>query len=238
MRCEPARKLKVIEEPCDEKKLMDQIDRGLFRKGKRKGEGVSILQMPMINGKNSFVIEIQETVPLETKNFSHHPKLRSVWQKTSMSLAGNHVGSVLEMLNKKSKQKFATFMPWYLKNVVPVFTVPEKTSVSIGPFPEMMTRRNHFTAKISMAAYYIPIKKDNRARIQDVINCVSNLRETYHEQGKFPVVHGIYYRYLKGTNGGLSPSFHNEDEDILVVDVTSDWRVEGWHEFADKLGTY
>ncbi|CAM2916002.1 L-gulono-gamma-lactone oxidase [Legionella steigerwaltii] len=88
--------------------------------------------------------------------------------------------------------------------------------------------------------YFIPVKDDKAGeQLEKILRQIESQLNNAAKRGENPVTYAIYVRYLKGTNGGLSPtSTHAPDERIIALDVVTHPQARGIARFEKEFLGY
>lgn len=132
-----------------------------------------------------------------------------------------------------------------LKHLLPAFLLFSAAVVSAarGVKPQV-NYENHIThpqvafpRSMRDVSYLIPVSDAQAGPLLEVIlQHIEGLLKAAANQGEYPVTYAIYVRYFKGTNGGLSTSATNsDDERILAMDVVTHPDALGISHFEDNL---
>lgn len=225
--CIKAKKIKRTVETKSIDELKKEISSGLLN----KYPYVNIMYIPTyqkndISNKNVFVIRL-EPVPLDSKNVGKPIPERDYQQRILVNL--NQKFQIGKLLAEHSN-----LIPYYMKYILSSFAIDEVNIATVGPWPDMFHSQTAFPRNIDNVEYLFNTNHDN-GEIISAIDYTTQVLEKNAKSSLYPVVDAIFLRYLQGTNGGLSPSTHDEKKSVCGFDIVSDAKVPGFTQFKKEI---
>jgi hypothetical protein len=134
-------------------------------------------------------------------------------------------------------------IPFYMRHVTAPLAIGDLDQLAVGPWHEMMHYRTSFPTDLDEICGIFPVK-DQPARApkgQEIIKAFTKaitLLGEHAKRGEYPVTYGMYFRYLQGTNGGLSFTSHPEDHHVCAMDLTTNYNVRGFDTFKKAMQNF
>ena len=121
--------------------------------------------------------------------------------------------------------------------------IGDKDEISVGPWNEMMHYRTGIPADLDEICGIFTVKDQPRNAPQgaEVVKAMKHAMKLLDEQakrGEYPITYAIYFRYLQGTNGGLSCTSHPENHHVCALDLTTNENIKGFAEFKNNMQTF
>ena len=92
----------------------------------------------------------------------------------------------------------------------------------------------HYPTQIKDVSLLFPVKKVDTSTVIHTILCeLDKLLFNFGEKNKYPITYSIFLRYFKGTNGGLSTSACQDDENIFALELTTHNDTPEFNEFLE-----
>ncbi|MHB1220607.1 MAG: FAD-binding protein [Gammaproteobacteria bacterium] len=226
LQCKPAKKIKITRIPVSFPELKTAIEQGLFD----NNPYVSAMFMPTYDGIESSTrnVSIIKMKPISTM---HEDLNRQSAYDRFMQSFQIGIAEAFKVFNYVKSHPGIT--PFYMRNLAVASQIGTEEEVSIGPWPDMHYQ-TAFPKNISDAHWLVPVKSS--VDINSILTELQALLERAKERDEFPVHYAIYFRYFKGTNGGLSSSPHQEDEHIFAIDMVSSPGTPGYDAFKREWG--
>ena len=234
--CIPEMKLQCIMEKRSPIEFMEDVERGLFQ----NNEYVSVMYIPtylpdeMTNRKiNNVIVYRWKPVPCETNNTNYHPVFSSLIQDIQGKL-GKAV-NIPEIL-----RTFPKLIPLYMRYLTRPLTVGETDKIAVGPWHGIWHNRTDFPADLDEICGMIPVKDQARRTKQgeEIVTAMKRamtLLGEHAKKGEYPITYAMYFRYLQGTNGGLSITGHQDDHHVCAIDLTTNERIPGFAAYKKEM---
>ena len=234
--CIAAKKMQCVMEKRSAIEFMEEVENGLFE----HDPYVSAMYMPtylpdeMSNRLvNNVIIYRWRPVPLDTKNTNHTPLLSDLAQDTQTAL-GSAV-NIPEVL-----RRYPSLIPFYMRHITAPLAIGDTDELSVGPWHEMMHYRTSFPNDLTEICGIFPVKDQppRTAHGQEIVKALKHaitLLDEHAKRGEYPITYGLYFRYLQGTNGGLSFTAHPKDHHVCAMDLTTNERVPGYATFEKSM---
>ncbi len=136
--------------------------------------------------------------------------------------------------------KLKKLMPFYLLLSAAIITGTRGTEPIIDHENNITHYQAAFPKAMRDVSYLLPVK-DNEAGplLAAVLQKIDELVKAAGKHGEYPITYAVYTRYIKGTNGGLSPTAtDSEDEHVLVLDIVTNPDAPGIEKFEKELLAY
>ncbi|MEO8401970.1 MAG: FAD-binding protein [Gammaproteobacteria bacterium] len=229
--CITAKKLQCVTEARSINELIQEIKDGLFF----KYPYISIMYIPTYqtderNQKNVIVLR-WEPVSLDVNNTHNSPKLSHFEQELAIRL--NNLFNIPGFLTTHSQ-----LIPAYMKHLVSRMEVGLKDNISVGPWHDIAHYQTAFPWNLDDADYLFNTRKKGCDEIVAALEHLSDTLESYAKKQLYPIIDAVYLRFFKGTNGGLSTSFHRPNEHVCGFDIVSSARIPGYAAFKKDLGAF
>lgn len=236
IQCMPARKLQCVMERRGIPELKDEIRKGLLN----DNEYVSIMLVPTYSDNEANNASIENVliyrwkpVPLDTPNTNHTPVLDNFLQKIQGEV-GNLV-NIPEIL-----RTYPDITPYYMRYAVRPFAIGNKDELSTGPWHEQAHYRSDFPTDFTEICGLFPVKDTQRPQEhgEEIIRAIDKtmeLLEKHKQRGEYPLTFGLYFRYMQGTQGGLSITEHKDGYHICALDLATNERIPGFIEFEREM---
>lgn len=132
-----------------------------------------------------------------------------------------------------------------LKDLLPEFMlIAAAQSIEARGTNAIVDFENHIThpqvafpEELRDVDYFIPVKNDMAGEhLEAVLQQIENQINKAAKRGEYPITYAVYVRYLKGTNGGLSTTSTNaQDEHIIALDVVTHPQAQGIARFEKEF---
>ncbi|MCW8469851.1 L-gulono-gamma-lactone oxidase [Fluoribacter gormanii] len=132
-----------------------------------------------------------------------------------------------------------------LKGLLPEFmliaaaqSIEERGTKPIVDFENHITHPQvAFPEKLRDVDYFIPVKDDKAGEhLEAILQQIEYQVNKASRRGEYPITYAVYVRYLKGTNGGLSPTgTSSSDERIIALDVVTHPQTPGIVRFEKEF---
>ncbi len=234
--CTPRKKMECVMEKRSVAEFMDEVERGLFQ----HDPYVSAMYMPtylpdeMTNQKIKNVIVYRwRPVPLETHNTNFNPLLSDFSQDVQTAL-GNAV-NIPEIL-----RAYPGIIPFYMRHITSRLAIGHTDELSVGSWPEMMHYRTSFPTDLDEICGIFPVKDqpENKTQGKEIVTALKKaitLLGEHAKRGEYPITYGLYFRFIQGTNGGLSFTSHPEGHHVCAMDLTTNRNVRGFAQFEKSM---
>lgn len=236
IQCIPAQKLQCVMEKRSAIEFMEEVQNGLFD----NDPYVSAMYIPtylpdeLTNRTiNNVIIYRWRPVPLDTKDVDHEPFFENLSQKVQTDLgAAINIPEVLRTYPK--------LIPYYQRYMSAPLTVGKSDALSVGPWHEMAHYRTAFPRDLTEICGMIPVKDQPRnqpqgTEIVKTLKHVITLLGEHAKRGEYPVTYALYFRYLQGSNGGLSITDHPDGHHICAIDITTNENIKGYPELQQSM---
>ncbi len=237
--CIPAKKMQCVMEKRSAIEFIEAVENGLFE----NDPYVSAMYVPTYLPDeatnrlvNNVIIYRWRPVPLDTNNTNHNPLLSELGQELQAKV-GNSV-NIPEILRTYPK-----LIPFYMRHLTAPLAIGDTDELSVGPWHEMMHYRTSFPTDLDEICGMFPVQDQpkNKPQGQEIVKALQKtitLLEEHAKRGEYPITYGLYFRYLQGTNGGLSITDHPEGSHICAMDLTTNINVPGFKEFQQSMQDY
>ncbi len=104
----------------------------------------------------------------------------------------------------------------------------------------MMHYRTAYPHDLDEICGIFPVKdkEPGEKKGQEIVKAFKHaltLLDEHAKKGEYPVTYGLYFRYLQGTNGGLSFTAHPEGHHVCAMDLTTIRNAPGFAEFKKNM---
>lgn len=234
--CRPARKMQCVMEKRSAVEFMEAVEEGLFD----NDPYVSVMYVPtylpdeLTNRKiNNVIIYRWRPVPLDTNNTHHKPLLDYLEQKIQTDLgAAINIPEILRTYPK--------LIPYYMRYIAGPLNIGDDDELSVGPWNEMMHYRTGIPADLDEICGIFTVKDQPRnapqgAEIVKAMKHAMMLLDEQAKRGEYPITYALYFRYLQGTNGGLSCTSHPDNHHVCALDLTTNENIKGFAQFKNDM---
>jgi hypothetical protein len=185
---------------------------------------------------NNVIIYRWRPVPIDTKNVNHTPCLDDFEQQIQTEL-GSAI-NVPEILRTYPK-----LIPYYLRHIASPLTIGDKESLTVGPWYDLMHYRTAFPDDLDEICGLFPVKDQPRrakhgTEIVKALKHAITLLDDHAKRGEYPVTYALYFRFLQGTNGGLSITDAPDGHHVCSMDLTTNENIKGFAEFKKNMQDY
>jgi hypothetical protein len=234
--CVPAQKMQCVMEKRSPIEFMEAVENGLFE----NDPYVSVMYVPtylddeMTNRTmNNVIIYRWRPAPLDTHNTNHDESLSDFEQAAEMKLSA--LVNVPEVL-----RKYPSLIPAYMRHITTPLAIGNRDQLALGPWHEMMHYRTAFPRDLDEICGIFPVQDQpiRAAQGQEIVRALKHamtLLGDHAKRGEYPVTYGLYFRYLQGTNGGLSFTAHPEGHHVCAMDITSNENIRGFADFKKNM---
>jgi hypothetical protein len=241
IRCMPAQKLQCVMEKRSALEFIEAVDKGLFQ----KYPYVSVMYMPTYlkdEGKtrleNHVIIYRWEPVPLDTPNTNHHQTLSEFGQDLQIGLSAKiNIGEIL--------RRFPSLIPFYMRHLTAPLAIGKRDELSVGPWNEMMHYRTSFPKDLDEICGIFAVEDQpadaTSGHGKEIIKALQHaiaLLEECATRGEYPITYGLYFRYLQGSNGGLSCTPYPAGHHVCAMDLTTNINIPGFAAFKQAMQTF
>ncbi len=166
-------------------------------------------------------------------------------QKTQPTYAPTITSLAQELGLRLGKDLMDFLVNSELRSLLPEFmliaaaqSIEERGTKSIVDFENHITHPQvAFPEKLRDVDYFIPVKDDKAGEnLEAILQQIENQVNKASRRGEYPITYAVYVRYLKGTNGGLSPTgTSSPDEHIIALDVVTHPQTRGIVRFEEEF---
>lgn len=174
-----------------------------------------------------------DEAPTQNQNPPYAADARSLAQELSVR-AGD---SVQEFL---LDSKLIKLLPYYLSLTATAITEMRGTKPIVDHENNITHYQAAFPKQMRDTSYILPVKDSEAGDVlAAVLQKIEDLTQAAIARDECPVTYAVYARYIKGTNGGLSTtSTNSEDEYILAIDIVTHPNAPGIANFEKELLAY
>lgn len=233
IQCINAKKLECIMKPTNLAGFKQLVSDGLYI----KNEYVTVWYIPTYRGKNkekapdcksNLVVMTWNPVPVETLDSNNHKQWTILQEKIEIGL--NDLFDLPGLL-----ASYPHLIPIFMRYFSSQIEVRCKDMRVIAPWYEI-AHRQIFPRNISDGDILFNTKDANNGEeIIALFNYLVDTLQDYADRGLYPVIYEIFLRYFLGSNGGLSMSFHGENEHTAGIDFTSARKIRGLEQFNEEV---
>lgn len=203
---------------------------GLFK----KEEYVGVMQIPFgEQGEwtdtidKSIIVRTFTPVPLDTPDKNNLTTLSNIGQALEVGI--NEEFEIMGLI-----KQFPHLLPYFNKYLIAKVEIGESVTESIGPWFDMYHYQTNFPTGFVDNGRIIEVSDDFHEFLAFQYHYVKTL-EKYAKNKKFPQAYPAYFRYLQGTNGGLSPTAHAEGKHVIAIDIPSIPGFPDYEQFKKEL---
>jgi hypothetical protein len=237
--CMPAKKMECVMEKRSPIEFIEEVNKGLFN----NDDYVSVMYVPTYRTDeltnrmlNNVIVYRWRPVSLESPNLNHEEFLSELAQAAEIKL--DEAIRIPEILRTYPK-----LIPFYMRHITAPLSIGEKDQLAVGPWHEMMHYRTSFPQDLDEICGIFPVKDQPEHAVQgtEIVKAFEQaitLLAEHAKRGEYPVSYGMYFRFLQGTNGGLSFTSHPEGHHVCAMDLTSNERLPGFAEFKQEMQNF
>lgn len=234
--CTPAKKMQCVMEKRSVAEFIEEVETGLFQ----MDPYVSVMYVPtylpdeMTNRiVNNVIIYRWRPISLETENTNHNQFCSDLTQEVQGKL-GDKV-KIPDIL-----RNYPNLIPFYMRRLTAPLTIGDREEIAVGPWHEMMHYRSAFPVSLDEICGIFPVEdkpfKEQQGReIVKALQHAVTLLDEHAKRGEYPVTYAMYFRYLQGTNGGLSFTSHPENHHVCAMDLTTMENMPGFAQFKQSM---
>lgn len=239
IQCAPAYKMQCVMEKRSVCEFMEEVEKGLFQ----NDPYVSAMYVPtylpdeMTNTLvNNVIIYRWRPVPLDTPDTNHNQLLSDLSQELQTKL-----GNTVDIPN--IIRHYPSIVPFYMQHIASPLTIGKMDELAVGPWHEMMHYRTSFPRDLDEICGIFPVKDEplNKPQGTEIVKALKHaisLLDEHAKRGQYPITYGMYFRYLQGTNGGLSFTAHPADHHVCAMDLTTNENAPGFAEFKAQMQAF
>lgn len=134
------------------------------------------------------------------------------------------------------EEKFPSATPTISKFTA-ALTVGDEDQVSVAPWYDSVHYLKEFPTELEETGWIFETDSNGEKIIKAFEYVIQKLDE-YAKQGLYPISHGIYARYFRGTNGGLSMSAHRDNMHVCGFDMASGKDLPGYAIFRQDMQAF
>lgn len=180
------------------------------------------------NASDDLVIMTWKPVPLSTPLKGNCSQLKYLGQRMTIALQeGLHINALLKMY----PQAVAPFKKYL---VAPAM---KQNDTVVVPWPDGAHYQRAFPHDLDDEDDLFPVSADCHELLDALDHMVATLNK-HTAKGLNPSLYAMYFRYFKGTNGGLSTSAHGKNQHVVGFDMTSARNMPGFDEFKADIRNY
>lgn len=175
-------------------------------------------------------------VPKSTPDMNTNPNLSKFGQYVAMQFdEGLHLASLL--------RKFPSLVPYYMRFFASKISVGSSDNISVGPWHEMEHYLTAFPHDLTELGVLFPVSNHTASdthtpEIAEAFEKLLTELTASAAKSEYPLVYAAYFRYLQGTNHGLSTSMHDDNHHICSMDMTTEQSMPGFNEFARRMADF
>ena len=234
--CTPAKKIQCVMEKRSVAEFMEEVEQGLFQ----NDPYVSAMYVPTYlpdeltnRGSHNVIILRFRPVPLETENSHHYEWLSNLEQKIEINLEKDI--TLADIL-----RHYPEIIPFYMRHMAAPLTIGKREQIAVGPWYEMMHYLTQYPSSLNEICGIFPVKDQaaSEAQGQEIVKALKNaitLLGEHAKRGEYPITYAMYFRFLQGTNGGLSFTAHPAGHHVCAMDLTSMANMPGFAAFEQSM---
>lgn len=230
IQCMPAKKMLRKCIPMTIQEFDHAVQNGLFQ----REEYIGVMHVPFgktdewsDNKHKQVIVRTMQTVSTDTPDKNNHPTLSHFAQALEIDL--NEELEIMELI-----RQFPKLYPYFNKYFVATLEVGESTSEAVGPQYDMYHYQSTFPRGFVDGGRMFEASADGREFSAFYYHYVKTL-EKFAAKGLYPLAYPSYFRYLKGTNGGLSPTAHAAGKRVVAIDMPSLPYFPGYQDFVKEM---
>jgi len=233
VQCRPAMKLEITTQTTNVYGYKELIKKGLYRDNEyvsvayfadgEKDEGAK-------NASKDLIVMTWKPVPLNTPDQGNCSQLEYMGQRFTIFVQENlHINELLKL--------YPHLVPLFKKYIVaPAVTAGQNKKIVV-PWPDGAHYQRAFPHDLDDEDDIFPVSDDCH-ELLDALDQMVIALDKHTAKGLNPALYAMYFRYFKGTNGGLSTSAHSENQHVVGFDMTSARDMPGFAEFKNDVRTY
>lgn len=171
--------------------------------------------------------------PTQSSKATYAPSITSFVQELELRLGA-------DLMNFLVNSELRSLLPQFML-IAAAESIESRGTKPIVDFENHITHPQvAFPKVLRDVDYFIPVQDDKAGeQLEEILQQIERQIKSAAKQGENPVTYAIYVRYLKGTNGGLSPtSTQAPDERIIALDVVTHPQARGIARFETTfMGT-
>lgn len=171
--------------------------------------------------------------PTQSSKATYAPTLSSFVQELELRLGA-------DLMNFLVHSEFRHLLPEFML-IAAAESIEGRGTKPIVDFENHITHPQVAFPKILRDVdYFIPVKDDQAGEnLEEILQQIETQVNKAARRGEYPITYAVYVRYLKGTNGGLSPtSTDSLDERIIALDVVTHPETKGIVRFEKEFLDY
>ncbi len=128
---------------------------------------------------------------------------------------------------------YPQFIPFVMRNVISPMAVGSTSSSSVSRWYDSVHHQTGYPHLIEDTGLLFPTQRNGSEVIEAIKLVFTNLQESA-QQREYPIMVGMYVRYLQGTNGGLSISACPDGQRTCSFDMVTHNDIPGHAPFQAK----
>lgn len=234
--CMPAQKLSCVMEKRSVCEFMEEVEAGLFQ----HDPYVSVMYVPtylpdeMTNRLvNNVIIYRFRPAPLDTKDVNNDKCFSDLSQALQIKMGDAvNIPTIL--------RRYPSLIPHYLRHITAPLAIGDKDELAVGRWDQLMHYRTAYPTDLDEICGIFPVMDQpaNQPQGQEIVKALKHaiqLMDEHAKRGEYPITYGLYFRFIQGTNGGLSFTSHPNNHHVCAMDLTTNENIPGFAEFKAKM---
>lgn len=230
--CVPAKKIQCVMEKRSVPELLEALKNGLFF----RDPYVSIMYVPTyqkdeLTNKNLKNVIIYRFEPVDTSNPNVNSHLVFSYLLQNLEIFLENKIAIVDLLRAHPH-----LIPFVMKYIVSQFSIGHKDQLSVGPWYTMHYQQA-YPWDIDDADYLFQVNTKSDQVVTALTSVITSLNQ-YANRQQYPIIDAVYLRLIKGTNGGLSTSRHDEKSYVCGFDLVSSNGIRGYNDFKQEMSKF
>lgn len=231
--CIEAKKLSLVAEVMSLAELIEEINTGLFP----RDPYVSVLIVPMYQ-------------PDELTNRCYRNVCVYRWHPVSLDTPDHNAPTYFTHLKQEVETSLydcinlgeflsahPQFTPWFTRYIARGIAIGETTHRSVAPWYSSAHHQTGYPKAVEDIGFLFRVSPNCHEAVEALHRVFSQL-STQAERGEYPIISGIYLRYLKGTPAGRALSEADENRQICAFDMASHHEASGQPVFRKTMAEF
>lgn len=229
VQCCEGKKLECVKQVMSLPDFLQAVKNGFFKQDPYISVMISHLYKPdELTNKINISVKAYRWRPVERT--SQDVNARSTWAHMRQQIES----VICDNVFSKGLAAFPSFIPTYMQKFMVPSAVGTQTSLSVSSWYSSVHHQTGYPSKLEDTGYLFEVSDDSL----EIVKAITKIFETLAElskSGLYPIIFGMYIRYIQGTNGGLSTSRHADDKHVCTIDLVSNNEIPGVKQLQEIL---
>ncbi|MCC5015119.1 MULTISPECIES: FAD-binding protein [unclassified Legionella] len=230
IQCTEAKKLECSREVMSVAQLIEEIRDGLLE----RDPYTSVYLMPTyqpdeLTNRNLKNVCVYRWRPVEKTDSDRNARtpLTHVKQEIETRIFDSlHVSEFL--------CRYPSWIPFFAQYIVLPLVIGTTGETSVSRWYDSVHHQTGYPRNVEDTGLLFEVSADHHEIVVALEKVFTTLHE-YNKKGYYPIVSGMYLRYLQGTNGGISITQHQAGKHVCSLDMVSDINIPGHEAFQKEI---